>query len=133
MEDGFSVWDVVEVSPFPAATTASLTTVFPDNHPGFIVRVPHGYADPDQIRADVQAGGWEMESLQRVVLTGIASSAKALTEGFCLGTPLRFELQERGELDVLIVQLTEQMVTRLGPGPLEGESAAFVITARRAP
>ena len=129
----FAVWDVVEVSPFPAAMMASLSTMFPDDPPGFIVRLPHGYADPDQIRADVQAGGLVVESLQRVVLTGTASSAEGLTEGFCLGTPLRFALQERGELDVLIVQLTEQMVTRLGPGPLEGESAAFVITARRAP
>jgi hypothetical protein len=69
--------------------------MFPDNPPGFIVRVLRGYADPDQIRADVQAGGLQVQRLQRVVLTGTASSAKELTEGFCLGTPLRLALQER--------------------------------------
>lgn len=128
----FSVWDVVEASPFPAAMVESLTAVLPVDPPSFIVRVPHGYAEPDQITADLRAGGLEPESIDRVVLPGSAPSARTLAEGFCLGTPLRFALAERGPLEELTEALAEQMTVRLGAGPVEGELAAFVVTARRA-
>jgi SAM-dependent methyltransferase len=125
----FSVWDVVECSPFPAAMVDSLNAVMVDA-PSFIVRVPHGYADPVRMTADLRAGGLEPESIDRLVLRGSAPSARTLTEGFCLGTPLRFALQERGPLDELTEALAEQMTARLGPGPLTGDLAAFVVTAR---
>jgi SAM-dependent methyltransferase len=126
----FSVWDVVETSPFPAAMVDSLTAVLPDP-PSFIVRVPHGYADPDQIAADLRTGGLEPERIERIVLRGSASSARTLAEGFCLGTPLRFALAKRGPLEELTEALAEQMTVRLGAGAVEGELAAFVVTARR--
>ncbi|HEX4016137.1 MAG TPA: class I SAM-dependent methyltransferase [Frankiaceae bacterium] len=125
----FSVWDVVEGSPFPAAMVDSLNAVLADP-PTFIVRVPHGYADPVQIADDLRAGGLEPESIDRVVLRGSSPSARTLTEGFCLGTPLRFALQECGPLDELTEALAEEMTQRLGPGPVTGELAALVVTAR---
>jgi SAM-dependent methyltransferase len=124
----FSVWDVVESSPFPAAMVDSLNALLVDP-PSFIVRVPHGYADPVRITADLRAGGLEPESIDRVVRHGSALSARTLAEGFCLGTPLRFALQERGPLGELTEALAEQMTARLGAGPLSGELAAFVVTA----
>jgi SAM-dependent methyltransferase len=125
----FSVWDVVESSPFPAAMVDSLNALMVDA-PSFIVRVPHGYADPARIAVDLRAGGLEPESIDRLVLRGSAPSARTLAEGFCLGTPLRFALQERGPLDELTEALAEQMTARLGPGPVTGDLAAFVVTAR---
>ena len=127
----FTVWDVVEASPFPAAMVESLAAVFPEDPPGFIVRIPHGYTDPDQIRSDVQAGGLRPERLDRVVLRGTATSARVVAEGFSLGTPLRFALQERGPLDGLTQVLGDEMTARLGPGPVESDLAAFVVSARR--
>jgi SAM-dependent methyltransferase len=127
----FSVWDVVEASEFPAAMMASLAVVLPDDPPTFIVRVPHGYADPERIRADLSAGGLRPEGLDRVVLGGSAPSARVLAEGFCLGTPLRFALQERGPLEELTEALADEMTARLGEGPLHRDSAAFVVSARR--
>jgi SAM-dependent methyltransferase len=127
----FVVWDVVETSDFPAALVRSLAAVVPDDPPSFIVRVPHGYADPDQIRADVRAGGLEPERVDRVVLHGASPSAQVLTEGFCTGTPLRFALEERGGLEVLMQELTREMTERLGNGPVAGEMAAFVVSARK--
>ncbi|MGB8650510.1 MAG: class I SAM-dependent methyltransferase [Mycobacteriales bacterium] len=127
----FTVWDVVEASPFPAALVESLAVVLPQDPPSFVVRVPHGYTDPDRIRSDLEAGGVQPESIERVVLRGTASSAREVAEGFCLGTPLRFALQERGPLDELTQAVAEEMTARLGPGPVEGDLAAFVVSARR--
>jgi SAM-dependent methyltransferase len=126
----FTVWDTVKTSDFPAAMVDSLTAVFGDSSPDFIVRVPHGYAEPEQIASDVRAGGLLVDDLDRVVLRG-ASTAQTLTEGFCLGTPLRFALQERGSLEDLTRRLQKEMVERLGTGPVEGDLAAYQVTARK--
>jgi SAM-dependent methyltransferase len=126
-----AVWDTVDTSDFPAALVQSLDAVLPDP-PSFVVRIPHGYADPTQIETDLRTGGLRVESLDRVVLRGRAASARDVAEGFCLGTPLRFALEERGDLAELTRAVGDDLTERLGPGPLEGDLAAFVVTATAA-
>ena len=124
-----STWDVVEASTIPAALVDALTAVFPEEPPTFVVRVPHGYADPDQIRADVEQAGLGRVDVARVKLTGRTPSAAAVAEGFCLGTPLRFELERRGDLREITDRVAAEMTQRLGPGALAGRLAAHVVTA----
>ena len=127
----FTAWDTIETSDLPAALFEVLGEVLPDNPSDFMVRIPHGYADPDRIRADVQAAGLRVDDVERVVLRGVAASAATVAEGFCLGTPLRFELQERGDLTEIVPRVTELMTEKLGEGPLDGELAAYVVTAAK--
>lgn len=127
-----AVWDVMPKSDFPAALMASLAATLPGEPPSFIVRVPHGYTDADQIRADLDAGGLRADSVDRVVLRGRAPSAASLAEGFCLGTPLRFALAELGRLDRLTDEIAADLTQRLGDGPVDGDLAAIVVTARKA-
>ncbi|HEX8766895.1 MAG TPA: class I SAM-dependent methyltransferase [Jatrophihabitans sp.] len=126
----FSVWDAVETSDFPAAMMHSIAAVLPGHPPDFIVRVPHGYCDPDQLTADLRAGGLEPRGIDRIVLRGRSDSARMIARGFCLGTPLRFALQDRGSLEELTSALEDEMAARLGAGPVESALAAFVVTAR---
>ncbi|MCU1659813.1 MAG: ubiE 4 [Pseudonocardiales bacterium] len=125
----FTVWDAVHLSPFPAALVESLATVLPEDPPSFIVRIPHGYADPGQIAKDLEAGGLRSASIEPLVLRGAAPSARVVAEGFCLGSPLRFALQERGSLDHLTAALSDEMTARLGDGPIEGDLAGYVVSA----
>ncbi len=127
----FTVWDVVEASDFPAAMTQSLQAVLPDDPPDFITRVPHGYCDEVQIDLDLRSGGLRTHGIEEVRRWGRAASAQELTEGFCLGTPLRFALEERGALPELTSALVREMTTRLGSGPVEGGLTALVITAQK--
>jgi ubiquinone/menaquinone biosynthesis C-methylase UbiE len=124
----FTTWDGLRASTFPAAFTDALEAVLPDP-PDFFSRVPHGYADPARVRADVQAGGLAVTDVQRVVRTGRAASARALAEGFCLGTPLRAALEPRGDLAAVVDAVADRMTAALGEGPVEGELAAFLVTA----
>jgi SAM-dependent methyltransferase len=126
----FTVWDGVDMSPFPAALVAALTELFPADPPDFVARIPHGYHDLEQIRSDAAAGGLGVDSIERIVLRGTAASARTLAEGFCLGTPLRFALQDRGDLWELTEAMAKQMTLRLGAGRVEGDLAAFVVSAR---
>ncbi|MCA1710295.1 MAG: methyltransferase domain-containing protein [Actinobacteria bacterium] len=128
-----SVWDSVDTQPFAAALMDSLTAVLPEETPDFVVRTPHGYADPARIAADLEAAGFGNVDIQRVVLSGRSASARALAEGFCLGTPLRFALEQRGLLADLTARVAGEMTARLGTGPVDGDLPAYVVTARSRP
>lgn len=128
----FNVWDTLDTSELPAAVYAALAEVLPDNPPDFGARIPHGYADPTRIRADVQAGGLTVEELERIELVGKSPSAAQLAEGFCLGTPLRFQLQERGDLADIVPKVANVTTRMVGEGPVEGSMAAYVVRARTA-
>lgn len=125
-----AVWDVLDGSTFAAALVDALGDALPERTPDFVARVPHGYADPDEVRSDLTAAGLEVESVERVVLQGHASSAVDLARGFCLGTPLRFALAERGDLSTLVPSVAEGMRARLGDGPLVGDLTAWLGVAR---
>ncbi|MCU1672570.1 MAG: ubiE 4 [Frankiales bacterium] len=128
-----TVWDVVAANAFAQALVDALAVVLPEQTPDFVARIPHGYADPDRLRADLAEAGFQDVAVDRVVLLGRAPSAQVLAEGFCGGTPLRFALEQRGQLDELTARVAAELELRLGPGPVEGELAAYVVTARRAP
>ena len=125
----FNVWDTLETHEVEAAVIDVMAELFPDDPPDFLRRVPHGYTDPHRIRADAQAGGLVVEELERVELVGRAPSAAVLAEGYCLGTPLRFELQERGDLSDLVPRVSSALARRLGDGLVEGAMAAYVVRA----
>jgi hypothetical protein len=125
----FNVWDTLESHEVESAVIDTMAELFPDDPPDFLRRVPHGYADPSRLRADVQAAGLTLADLDRVQLTGKAPSAAVLAEGYCLGTPLRFELQERGDLADLVPRVTKALTRRLGDGLIEGEMSAYVVRA----
>lgn len=124
-----SSWDTVETSTFPAALVDALVAVLPDDPPTFVARVPHGYADPARIRADLERAGLRDVEIERVELDSVAPSAAAVAEGFCLGSPLRFELEKRGDLGEVTARMATEMTARLGEGPLTGTLAAYVVTA----
>lgn len=127
----FNAWDTLDTHVVEAAVIDALAELFPQNPPDFLRRVPHGYADPDTIRDEVRAAGLDVVEVERVVLTGQAPSAAALAEGYCLGTPLRFELADRGEPADVVAPLTAVLADRFGGGPVEVAMSAHVVHATR--
>jgi SAM-dependent methyltransferase len=125
-----STWGALAEHDFGAATGVALERVFPDDTPQFL-RLPHGYDDHEQIRADVASGGFAEVDLETVTLEGVAPSAAAVAHGFCAGSPLRAELLERGDLDELTARITTEMTSVLGTGPVTGRMTAHVVTAVR--
>src|SRR5262249_28368990 len=105
----FSPWGAVETHGFAAALTAGLGHVFPGDPPPFLVAVPHGYCDLDQVAADLAAGGLECASATPVTLVGHAASAADVAAGFCTGTPLRAAIEARGDLAACTALLADQM------------------------
>jgi SAM-dependent methyltransferase len=127
----FTVWDRIEGSELPARVEQAFARVLPESPPDFMSRIPHGYCDPEQIRRDVVAGGLEIDQFEHVVLRGRTESAATMVHGFGHGTPLHFQLAERGGVDEIVAAAKSEITADLGSEPVDGELAAFVVSARR--
>lgn len=125
----FAAWDTLDTHVVEAAVIDVMAELFAQDPPSFLRRVPHGYADPEQIRADILASGFETANVETVALTGHAPSVATLAEGYCMGTPLRFELAERGDPAEMIQPLTEALAARFGDGPVAVQMSAHIALA----
>jgi SAM-dependent methyltransferase len=131
-EDGvfrFNTWGPIETHDFGAAVAIGLQRAFPDDPPAFVAAVPHGYSDADRIEGDLAAGGLLVDDIETVTLAGHAASAADVAVGFCTGTPIRAEIEARGDLEAVTELVVEAMVERLGDGPVMGHMTAYVVAA----
>ena len=128
----FNTWATIDTHGFAAALLAGVERVFPDDPPTFLVAVPHGYPDLQQVAADLAAGGLERVRFETVTLEGRAGSAADIANGFCTGTPLRMEVESRGDLAESTAVISEEMTNLLGAGPITAQMTAYVIEAMAA-
>jgi SAM-dependent methyltransferase len=92
----FNTWDTVDTHQFRRRLHAMPPAGnFRRIPPTFLTDIPHGYADPAQITADLTAGGLACESVDTITLRGTAEAAH-VARGFCTGTPVRAEIEARG-------------------------------------
>jgi SAM-dependent methyltransferase len=126
----FNTWDTIDTHGFAAPLAAGIERVFPDDPPTFLVAVPHGYPDVEQVTADLEAGGLSRVSVETVTLEGQAGSAADIATGFCTGTPLRMAIESRGDLAGSTTVISEEMTSLLGAGPITAEMTAYVVEAR---
>ncbi|GGD97255.1 ubiquinone/menaquinone biosynthesis methyltransferase [Aureimonas endophytica] len=129
----FSVWAELAANDFARTVHEAVAEVFPGDPPRFIARVPHGYAEPDAIRADLEGAGFEDIAIETVEARSHAESARDAALAFCQGTPLRAEIEARdaAKLDEATDCAAEALAKRFGTHAIEGRLRAFVATARR--
>ena len=127
----FSVWGLLEEHDFQAGVVAGVRLAFPDDPPTFLESVPHAYADPAVIAADLEAAGLEATTVETVTLPCHGESAHGVAVGYCHGTPLRGQIEERGSLDDATEAVATELVRRFGDGPVSGSMAAVLVEARR--
>lgn len=126
----FNVWDRIGTNDFTNAVHQSLATVFPNDPPTFLARVPHGYHDVDRIRADLKAAGFMDVSIETVDHSSKAASPRQPAIAFCQGTPIRNEIDARGgSLDAATDAAAALLAQRFGDGAINGRIRAHVITA----
>jgi SAM-dependent methyltransferase len=126
-----NTWDTIDTHGFAQALAGALGQVFPGDVPAFLSTVPHGYADPDEVVGDLRAAGYEVESVETLTLEGRAASAVDVATGFCTGTPLRGEIEARGDLAATTRLVGAELTARFGDGPVSAPMTAHVVQARR--
>ena len=125
----FNCWGPLSTHDVETTVLAALAEVFADDPPSFLARVPHGYHDRDLITADLTAAGLGAVQIETVELDCTAKSAADLARGYCRGTPLRPEIEARGDLDVATDAVATGLARRFGSGQIVGRMAALVVSA----
>lgn len=128
----FSAWTGIEESEFAACVSKALAKVFPDDPPNFMARTPHGYSDPARIEADVMKAGFAKPTIERIAFTSRAASPRIVATAYCQGTPWRGEIEARDPANGLerATRASEEALSaQFGPGEVEGQIAALVVTA----
>ena len=91
----FNVWDRIEENVFAYDVTNALAEVFPHDPPRFLARTPHGYHDPVLIRSELEKAGFSSVVIETRAEQSRASSPRQPAVAYCLGTPLRNEIEAR--------------------------------------
>ncbi|MDH6539873.1 SAM-dependent methyltransferase [Streptomyces sp. SPB4] len=125
----FNTWGPLETHAFEIALQAGLERAFPVDPPRFFQTVPHGYADPTLVAADLAAAGFTVEDEQELTLQGRAASTADLVTGYLTGTPVRAAIEGRGDGPAVRATVIEEMTARLGPGPVTAPMTAYVFRA----
>jgi SAM-dependent methyltransferase len=127
----FSSWDTIDTHGWEKVLDDVLQAMFPTDPPDFFRAFPHGYADPERIAADVRAGGFSVADVETVTVQGSTDSVADLVTGYCTGSPVRAQLEARGDLEEATATARERMVAVLGDGPTTVRMSAHVVTAKR--
>src|SRR5262249_53521822 len=59
----FNVWDAISANEFADVVTQALATLFPQDPPRFMARIPHGYHDVEKLRKDLVAAYYKQISI----------------------------------------------------------------------
>lgn len=127
----FNVWDSLEDNPIAAIAIDTLSARYPAHPSWFLERTPHGYRDPDRIRADLGLAGFTQATVKTVRAMGRAKDAHDPAIGFCQGSPMRAEIEtlEPGGLAVATEAVAEAVAARFGNGPFSVPLQALVVEA----
>ena len=130
----FNAWDGIEVNEFADTITDALASVFPNDPPRFMARVPHGYFDPAIISRDLIDGGFVgPHEMVTVTKRSRAKSPRDVAIAICQGTPVRNEIEARGasRLEEATDASAEAIARRFGRGEVDGKMQAHVVTVIR--
>jgi ubiquinone/menaquinone biosynthesis C-methylase UbiE len=127
----FNVWGRISENHFADTVSEALAAIFPKDPPRFLASVSHGYHDVDTIRKELREAGFTSISLETKSGVSRAPSAREPATGYCLGTPLRTEIEARDKtgLEQATLKVTEALAAKFGPGSVEGSIQALVINA----
>ena len=129
----FNVWDRIEHNDFAHVVSTAIATRYPDDPPMFMERIPHGYFEADQIRADLAAAGFDGDvAIDEVGARSMAPTSDIVARAYCYGTPTRNFLEARGEGELAASAATAEaaLANAFGRTDLDGRINAFVIAAQ---
>lgn len=130
----FNTWDRIEENEFADTVTTALESVFPEDPPRFMVRIPHGYHDPLIIERDLADGGFiASPEITTLAARSRAESPRVPAIAYCQGTPLRNEIDERNAslLGKATDIAAEAIARRFGPDAVDGRIQAHIVTIEK--
>ena len=127
----FSVWDRIEANAFADLVVSAVARLFPDDPPMFLARTPHGHYNVAALETQLRAAGFGSVTSETVTRQSAAPDARFAAIGYCQGTPMRKEIEDRAadRLSEATEAAAAAIAARFGSGPVIGQIQAHVITA----
>ncbi|MBS0644792.1 MAG: class I SAM-dependent methyltransferase [Acetobacteraceae bacterium] len=127
----FTVPAPLHLNPVVTAVHQALGTLFGEAPPRYLASVLHGYGEPELIDDDLTRAGFTDAAYTVVDLPFSGRDAEAVALGYCLGTPLRLELQDRtdGRLGPAVNAVEAALRIRFGAGPIRSTMRGIVVSA----
>ena len=127
------IWDHIDANAATAAAGAAVAELFPAEASAFYERVPFRYHDPEAIRADLEAAGFESIEIEKVQLRSRAASARDVALGLVQGTPMRAEIERQGPgmLEVATETATKALRQFETPDGFDAPMSALLVTATK--
>ncbi len=129
----FSIWDALEHNPLPRVTNEMLAEFFDGNAPAFL-QLPFSYHDQTQIREDIEKSGFTNVQFTTLDSECVFSSPRNAALGMVTGSPLRLEIEQRGDttIDDVVNKVMNGLKTSFGARDCHAPMRWTVISANRA-
>jgi hypothetical protein len=127
----FNVWDRIKENEFADTVTTALESLYPKDPPRFLARTPHGYYDLPTIERDLANGGFTASpQITTTAARSRAKSSRVPAIAYCLGTPLRNEIEARdaSQLGEATDLTAEAIAKRFGREAVDGKIQAHIVT-----
>jgi len=127
----FNAWDRLDANPVSEAVAETIETMFPNDPPSFIRRVPFGYFDRALIESDLRSAGFGRVAIETVQKRSRASSAADAALGLCIGTPMAAQIGDCGEgrLDEALRRTTVSLERFAAGSGIDAPMSAHVVLA----
>jgi SAM-dependent methyltransferase len=127
----FSGLGPIRHNPVADCLQAALDEMFPEHPPKFLEDGLHGYADHEAIDADLTAAGFTDAIYISAEHDFAAASARDVAFGYCLGTPLRSEIEARtsGRIEPAVRAAEQALEKRFGVGSVTSTMRGHFVSA----
>lgn len=128
----FNVFSAMQKNPYSQIAYAVPAQFFPENPPGFY-KVPFHYGNPEVVREDLKAAGWQDVKHETIRLKKKIANPEDFARGLVYGNPLIDEIRNREGVDpeTVATAVLEALNETFGPTgmtmPLE--ATMFTCTA----
>ncbi len=128
----FSVWESLAHNPLPRTVNEILASFFDGEPPAFL-HAPFSYADPARIRADMAAAGFGEAEFTTLDGECVYQDPRHAALGMVTGSPLRVEIEQRGDtsVDAVVDRVAEGLAEAFGTGCGRVPMRWIVISASR--
>lgn len=129
----FNVWDALSANDFARDVSDAVGDLYPDDPPQFLPRTPYGYYDHELIRGELEAAGFGRVSFTTIEEPCTAPSPRHPVIAYCHGTPLRNEIEAKGDgaLARVTDHVTDVLTEKYGNGPITAKMRAHVVVAEK--
>ena len=127
------IWDKVERNFATKVAGAAVAELFPDEPAAFYERIPFRYHDRAVIEHDLRSGGFTDVQIETVELRSHAATARDAAIALTQGTPMRSEIEKRGQeaLAAATDAAAGALQQFVGPDGFDAPMSAHLVIATR--